>query len=338
MSKKKVKQHECANCNFQFSSGSEHTNFCPNCGQENHNPRFPLVHYGFELLEGLLHFDTKFFYSLKILLFKPGKITFDYIHNIRGRYTAPFRMFIFLSIFCLLALGIYEANLQEKGLFGQAVTTQEKNMTIGEMFDRSPDSVKDHILIPPFSWLMNNPDITNADLRLLKKTTKDSVGNWLADHGYSNNVITRLFALNKKIRISREMTMHEAVAMVTGIFKWVFLIMIPIIALICFIVFYRKGLFFYDAMLYSIHFGCFFLIFFPLLLLCMLLLQSFSTTPQLVLGWLFLLTFFTYLAVSMKKVFGYNWISTLLRMLVTCMITMTVFQLVHYFISSHSGR
>ncbi len=338
MSKKKVKQHECANCNFQFSSGSEHTNFCPNCGQENHNPRFPLVHYGYELLEGFLHFDTKFFYSLKILLFRPGKITFDYIHNIRGRYTPPFRMFIFLSIFCLLALGIYEADLQEKGLFGQAVTTQEENMTIGEIFDRSADSLKDHILVTPFSWVMNNPAVTNGDLRLLKKTTKDSIGNWLADHGYANNMITRLFAENKKIRISRQMTMHEAVTMVTGIFKWLFLIMIPIIALICFIVFYRKGLFFYDAMLYSIHFGCFFLIIFPAMLLCLLLFQSFATILLFIFLLLFLLSFLTYLAVSMKKVFGYNWISTLLRMLITCILTMTVFQLVHCFISNHSGR
>ena len=84
MVRKKLKQHSCANCGFEFSASSEHTNYCPNCGQENHNPRFPLIHYGYELLEGFLHFDTKFLYSFKVLLLKPGKINHDYINNFRN--------------------------------------------------------------------------------------------------------------------------------------------------------------------------------------------------------------------------------------------------------------
>lgn len=338
MSRKKIKQHECANCHFQFRADAEHTNFCPNCGQENHNPRFPLIHYGYELLEGFLHFDTKFFYSLKVLLFKPGKITFDYIHNIRGRYTPPFRMFIFLSIFGLIVLGIYETNLQKQGIFGNSINSQEKNMTMSEMFDKAEDSVKDQILVPPFSWVMKNPYVSNRDLRLLKKIPKDSIGIWLADHDYSNNVISRLFAAQKKVRISRQMTMPEAVTMVTGIFKWLFLVMIPINALICFIVFYRKGLFYYDALLFSIHFGCFFLIIFSAMLAGVLLLQSVSTLLLFILLLLYLLVTLVYLAVSLKKVFAFGWISTLIRMLVVCLLAFAIYQLVHYSISTHSGR
>ena len=166
---------------------------------------------------------------------------------------------------------------------------------------------------------------------------KDSIGIWLSDHGYANNVISRLFAVNKKIRISRQMTMPEAVTMVTGIFKWLFLIMIPINALICFIVFYRNGLFYYDAMLFSIHFGCFFLIIFPVMLLSILLLQSLNSMLLFILAWLFLLSLLFYLAVSMKKVFAFGWPGTLIRMLVACLLAFAVYQLMHYFISTHSG-
>ncbi|MBL7700822.1 MAG: DUF3667 domain-containing protein [Ferruginibacter sp.] len=338
MPKKKVKHHTCANCGFQFSSDSEHTNYCPNCGQENHNPRFPLVHYGYELLEGLLHFDTKFFYSLKILLLSPGKITYDYINNIRGRYTPPFRMFIFLSVFGLIVMSFFEANLQKKGLFGKSGVHEGSNITIGEMFDKAEDSVKDNILVMPFSWVMKNPDVTNADLRLLKKMPKDSTGAWLTDHGYSNNIISRLFAENKKKRISRQMTAPEAVTMVTGIFKWLFLVMIPVNALICFIVFFRKRLFFYDTMLFSIHFGCFFLIFFSLLLSGFLIFENISNVAQSIFGLLLFLLLFVYLFASMKKVFAFNWFNTLIRMFVTCLLSFSVYQLIHYFISNHSGR
>ncbi|NJO25324.1 MAG: DUF3667 domain-containing protein [Bacteroidia bacterium] len=192
MARKKLKQHSCANCGFEFSTNTEHINYCPNCGQENHNPRFPLIHYGYELLEGFLHFDTKFLYSFKILLLKPGKITYDYINNIRGRYTPPFRLFIFISIFALVVMGVFEKNLATSGYFGTySAEAIQKNMTIGEIFDQSADSATDRILIPPVFVGYENPEITNADLRKLKKNLLlIVVGFWL--NAITVTTITRL--------------------------------------------------------------------------------------------------------------------------------------------------
>ncbi len=243
MVRKRNKQHACPNCDFEFSSKSEHTNYCPNCGQENHNPRHPLIYYGYELLESLLHFDTKFFYTLKILLFHPGKLTIDYINNIRGRYMPPFRMFIFISIFALGVVGIFENFLFESGAFGDRGSDQRKDkLTIGEMFDNSSDTLKDKILVAPFSWIMNNPEVTHKQLRKLKSSPEDSIGSWLVENGYSNNVLTRFYAQNKKLRVSRQMTDSEVVPMVVNIFKILFLLMIPIFAFVCFVFFYRKNL------------------------------------------------------------------------------------------------
>ncbi len=339
MARKKLKQHACANCGFEFSANSEHVNYCPNCGQENHNPRFPLVHYGYELLEGFFHFDTKFLYSLKILLFKPGKITLDYINNIRGRYTPPFRLFIFISIFAFIVIGFFEKNLAKSGYFGTYSGAEIKNnMTISEIFDHSADTVTDKILVPPFSWVMKNPEITNANLRELKKASPDSVSMWLIKYGYNNNVITRFFALNKKLRISRQMTVSEAGLMISSIFKWLFLIMIPVNAFILFILFIRKQLLFYDTMLYSIHFSCFFLILYSVLLLELLLLFKVKGPLLLILAILNLLLLVMYLAISMKKVFKYPWAGTIMRMVFACLLSFTLYQLIHYTISFNSGK
>ena len=339
MARKKLKQHSCANCGFEFSANSAHANFCPECGQENHNPRFPLIHYGYELLEGFLHFDTKFFYSFKVLLFKPGKITYDYINNIRGRYTPPFRLFIFISIFALIVIGIFEKQLATSGYFGTySEEAIHKNLTIGEIFDQSADSVTDQVLVPPFSWVMKNPVVTNADLRELKKISRDSVGVWLNKFGYANNMLTRFYALNKKLRISRHMTVTEVTQMVSGIFKWLFLIMIPVCAFILFCVFYRKGLFYYDTMLYSIHFTSFFLVIYSLLLGEMLLISKVNMPVLFALPIITLLVLVVYLAVSLKKVFGRQWISTLLRMIAAFIISFTTYQLLHYTISYNSGK
>lgn len=339
MSRKRQKQHSCANCGFAFSAESEHTNYCPNCGQENHNPRFPLVHYGYELLEGFLHFDTKFLYSFKILLFRPGKITSDYINNIRGRYTPPFRLFIFISIFSLLAMNFFEKNVAKTGYFGSYPQNAiHDNLTIGEIFDKSEDSVTDNILVPPFSWVLKNPAVTNRDLRELKKLPADSAGYWLTKYGYNNNMLTRFYALNKKLRISRHMTVPEVTQMVSSIFKWLFLIMIPVIAFILYIIFYRKGLFYYDSLLYSIHFTSFFLILYAIFLLEVLWLLKINPLLLLILSLINLVILTAYLLVSLKKVFSFSWLSTFIRMLIACLISFATYQIIHYTISFNSGK
>ncbi|MGB3019245.1 MAG: DUF3667 domain-containing protein, partial [Ignavibacteria bacterium] len=339
MPRKKLKQHSCANCGFEFSANREHTNFCPNCGQENHNPRFPLIHYGYELLEGLLHFDTKFLYSLKVLLLQPGQITYDYINNIRGRYTPPFKLFIFISIFALIVIGIFEKKLAESGYFGAySKEAIEKNLTIGEMFDQSADSTEDQILVAPFSWIMSNPKITNLELRELKRTASDSVGFWLEKYGFDNNLFSRFFALHKKLRISRQMTVPEVTLMVSGIFKWLFLIMIPVNAFTLLAIFYRNKLLYYDTLIYSIHFTSFFLILYSTLLLTIMWLSKVSVILLIVMMCIYLILLFVYLLFSLKKVFAFTWIGTVTRMLISCLITITVFQLIHYTISLYSGR
>ncbi|HNJ95569.1 MAG TPA: hypothetical protein PLS65_12390, partial [Ferruginibacter sp.] len=58
----------------------------------------------------------------------------------------------------------------------------------------------------------------------------------------------------------------------------------------------------------------------------------------LVSGIFFLLALFVYLAFALKRVFAFSWLGTLLRMTVVCLTAFALFQLIHYFISSHSGR
>jgi hypothetical protein len=339
MPRKRLKHNFCANCNFEFSAQSEHTNYCPNCGQENHNPRFPLIHYVYELLESFLHFDTKFLHSIKVLVFKPGQITKDYIQNIRGRYTPPFRMFIFISIFALIVTARFEKFLFASGFFGKYNPEgKESTTTIGEMFDHSIDSVKDVILVAPFSWILNNPEVTNGDLKKLKKISKDSVGFWLSEFGYDNNLLTRFYALNKKLRISRDMTIPEVTTMVVSIFKWLYLIMIPVFAGICFLIFYRKNLLFYDTMLYSIHISGFFLILQSFFLLEILFFAFLKMKILPYIGLINLVLLFLYLFISLKKVFDFHWLNTFVRMMVAFLLTFTVYQLIHYTISFNSGR
>ncbi len=54
-----------------------------------------MLHIVEEFFHGILHFDSKAWRTLPMLVFRPGKLTYDYIHGHRARYVTPMAMFLF---------------------------------------------------------------------------------------------------------------------------------------------------------------------------------------------------------------------------------------------------
>lgn len=88
---------KCANCGAHVT-----TSFCPQCGQKTHVHR-SLVAIGHDLIHGVLHLDGKFWKTLPLLVFKPGKLTRRYINGERAKFVSPMAMFLF-SIFAMFAV------------------------------------------------------------------------------------------------------------------------------------------------------------------------------------------------------------------------------------------
>ncbi|MCH8619257.1 DUF3667 domain-containing protein [Undibacterium sp. TS12] len=82
--------HQCANCKVELQGA-----YCHNCGQSAHIHR-SLLHLIEELLHGLFHFETKAWRTIPALIFRPGKLTRDYIEGQRTRYVSPLALFLFL--------------------------------------------------------------------------------------------------------------------------------------------------------------------------------------------------------------------------------------------------
>jgi len=91
----------CMNCGTGLQGP-----FCYYCGQPDKNFMrfFPVLMR--ELLEDFLDFDSRFVRTVKPLLFRPGKLTRDYLDGRRFRYVPPLRLYIFSSIvfFFLVAM------------------------------------------------------------------------------------------------------------------------------------------------------------------------------------------------------------------------------------------
>jgi hypothetical protein len=83
----------CRNCGASLTG-----RFCSNCGQsaDVHVPSTrELLH---EALEGLTHSDSRLWATLKCLLFKPGKLTQEFVAGRRTAYLPPFRLYLILSV------------------------------------------------------------------------------------------------------------------------------------------------------------------------------------------------------------------------------------------------
>lgn len=87
----------CSNCGAELNGV-----YCANCGQPAHIHR-TLRHMVEEFLHGIIHFDTRAWRTLPLLIFRPGTLTREYIHGRRARYISPLAMFL-LMIFSMFAV------------------------------------------------------------------------------------------------------------------------------------------------------------------------------------------------------------------------------------------
>src|SRR3954468_22171136 len=99
MEKHYRKENDCLNCGATLKG-----KFCSNCGQENLQIKESFGHMMNHAISDYFHFDHQFFHTLKPLLFKPGKLTTEYMAGHRVQYLHPVKMYIFISLIHFLLL------------------------------------------------------------------------------------------------------------------------------------------------------------------------------------------------------------------------------------------
>ncbi|WP_213086251.1 DUF3667 domain-containing protein [Roseateles sp. DAIF2] len=113
----------CANCGVALRGA-----FCHGCGQSAHVHR-SLAHLVEESLHGLLHFETKAWRTLPALLWRPGRLTRDYIDGQRARYVSPLALFLFMVFLMFFTFALTG---------GDAQTTREQAAAVPRMTSDAP--------------------------------------------------------------------------------------------------------------------------------------------------------------------------------------------------------
>lgn len=88
----------CADCGTETLG-----RFCHNCGNPSHVHR-TLRHLAEEVLHGVMHFDGRTWRTLPLLVFRPGRLTREWVEGKRARYVSPLALFLFTVFVMFLVL------------------------------------------------------------------------------------------------------------------------------------------------------------------------------------------------------------------------------------------
>ena len=94
----------CANCGAALAG-----RYCQACGQRGHVHR-SVLHLCEEFFHGLFHLDGKIWRTAPLLLFRPGALTRAYVEGKRVRYISPIGLFLFSVFLMFVAVASIENN------------------------------------------------------------------------------------------------------------------------------------------------------------------------------------------------------------------------------------
>lgn len=126
------KEKDCLNCGTVV-----HGRFCHVCGQENVVPKESFSKLVLHFFYDITHFDSKFFDTLRYLLFRPGFLAGEYARGRRARYLNPIRMYVFTSaVFFLIFFAITRGDDVVRITDDEPLTTAQRDSALLDFRER----------------------------------------------------------------------------------------------------------------------------------------------------------------------------------------------------------
>ena len=381
----------CPNCNTPLL---HHENYCPTCGQQNHELKLPLGHLVYEVVENITHFDDKLWLTLKAIFTRPGQITVDFLAGKRVRYVPPVRLYVFVSVIFFFLVGKSVEHQVEKGVeaYNEAVSdTTSKRLQIDlKSLIQNDSLLKVHQLYglagqvsikSPFNeaglaqmakWLKNST-VRQRDSLLRKNEVSVNTANrtrlnelitlipaqpllasevsliGLATIKFKNEAERRTYEervsqmtdaqidslirtgskepgwfMRKLYRQSAKFAnlfegenADDLLHTVTKNLSVVMFVLMPFVAALLLFFYFRRGRYYYEHLIFSVHIHTVLFMLFSLALLITYFLDSQTTSSimnfSLLLGWI-------YFFLSLKRVYGQTWFITTVKFLLLSLV------------------
>lgn len=161
---------ECQNCGTLLKG-----DFCHVCGQAAKEPRRAVIGLVQDIFVETLAIDGKLFRTIALLFKAPGVLARRYLDGQRVRYSPPFRLYLFASVFFFLAaFWGADRDFNFAGLSDEEVAEED-------VISRSDETVK-VMKLDRDSPLIELPANTTTASETVKNTRFDSDIEWLKPH------------------------------------------------------------------------------------------------------------------------------------------------------------
>jgi hypothetical protein len=319
------KEKNCLNCGAIVIG-----RYCHVCGQENVETRESFWSLAKHFVFDILHFDGKFWHTLKYLIIRPGFVARQYCEGKRNSYLHPIRMYLFTSAIFFLLFFALKAN---QLLIKQNPLSKAERIELMDSLNRE---------------LGNNPGDTSIlrQLGLLENTARDVYPTELDTSGYFNfsmansgkyrsleqydSVQQSLPKEKRDSWIIRTLTkrglelkqkygndMRQGVNLILSDFlhklPYMLFLSLPFFALILKLLYVRRKNFYYsDHAVFTLYHYIFSFI----LLMAIMGVGQLSDWTGISLGWVILLLFLVwigYLLIAVKNFYRQGWCKTIVK-------------------------
>ena len=348
----------CLNCGDTIPN-----RYCSRCGQENIEPKEKTSHLVRHFFEDITHYDSKFFITIRRLLFSPGFLTKEHLAGKRARYLNPVRMYVFISSVFFLVLYLNKSDDKRKNDAGgdQAIQKKARRQVADSLYlaaqnrlksGQARDSVEAEVLAKIASSLYYVDSLEGEEQALSLNIGSNGIFFTLKENKYSQvaeyDSIQKTLANDKKdkgwlrwlirtnVRLKERYGSRSEVTVKENFDRSVpklMFVLLPLFALFIKWFHSKKKYYYAQHVIFSIHFHSF--IFLLLLMMILILLAVPAGFAESVVESSGLCLLFLYLVLALRKAYSQSiWLALVkafsisivyILVLIICLFLLAVF-------------
>ncbi len=303
--KKRIKSKQCANCEQALK---KEENYCPQCGQENDQKIKSAPAFLKDFFEDVASIDTSFYRSVPLFLFRPGKLTNEYIAGRRKKYISPIRFYLTLSFFYFL---VFSYQLPQNNDWDSEFqpNAQPETESSQNQVENSAEQVKNKVA-NKYNNASEN-ELWGVNLNEVKRLSQQKMVNEyiIMDSLRIENNIKNWIIVRTALRSNTSKPSKILASFLSSLPVMMFLLL-PVFAFVLRLLYVRKKKYYVEHLVFIFHLHSFFFLMFTLVLLLSNVLPD--VDDELVLISILILGLYSYK--SFRNVYAQGRFKTLLKL------------------------
>jgi ribosomal protein L37E len=311
----------CENCGAELQG-----HWCAHCGQPAIDYRRSFRHVIADLLDEFLNWDSKFFATIALLIFKPWRLTNEFLAGKRVRYANPLRLYLLASIVFFFAV-----NYGAKGIHVDPSKLNSKDRAELESDLKNTDLppqargklqalLQDSSPSPASSPATDAPSPSPSAQINPQKKEYGKIGErpFVAfDDANSTTPFEHWIEARAKEKMGEHGTkMGLFISTLFSNLPYMMLCCIPLFAFVLKILYVRRHIFYIDHLIYALHIHTF--LYAGVMLIVLATIGLNRLTPGPVAGWtiaLLWIAFVTQIFLSIRYVYRQGWFLSIFKFL-----------------------